>query len=193
MSIETITGRNMMKRLSTLAVTAMLLLFLGVILFAGDAVAQQKSLKEQLVGTWKLVSSHNVRSDGSRVDNIGPNPKGILIYTSDGHFALVNTSEVSVQQPRSGDSGGIQGRGARIDRLLRQYSVNEATNVITAQIEGSTFANMIGGPNQETNYHLPYRGRTEIHQFCVDCPVRHFNWSGSEPGNVALATSFAID
>ena len=31
-------GRNIMKRLSTLAVTTMSLLFLGVVLLAGDAV-----------------------------------------------------------------------------------------------------------------------------------------------------------
>ena len=50
-----------MKRLSTLAVTTMSLLLLGVVLLAGDAIAQQKSLKEQLVGTWMFVSKHNVR------------------------------------------------------------------------------------------------------------------------------------
>jgi hypothetical protein len=138
----------MMKRLSTLAVTAMLLLFLGVILSAGDAVAQQKSLKEQLVGTWKLVSSHNVRSDGSRVDNIGPSPKGILIYTNDGHFSLVNTrADLPKFASNSRDRGTpeeykgvVQGSIA----YFGTYSVNEADNVITAQIEGSTFANLIG-------------------------------------------------
>jgi hypothetical protein len=132
MSIETITGRNMMKRLSTLAVTAMLLLFLGVILSAGDAVAQQKSLKEQLVGTWKLVSSHNVRSDGSRVDNIGPSPKGILIYTNDGHFSLVNTrADLPKFASNSRDRGTpeeykgvVQGSIA----YFGTYSVNEADN-----------------------------------------------------------------
>ena len=39
-----------MKRLSMLALTTMSLLLLGVVLLAGDAIAQQKSLKEQLVG-----------------------------------------------------------------------------------------------------------------------------------------------
>ena len=42
-------GRNIMKRLSTLALTTMSLLLLGVVLLAGDVIAQQKSLKEQLV------------------------------------------------------------------------------------------------------------------------------------------------
>ena len=46
-----------MRRLGTLTATAVSVLVMGVALRAGDAVAQQKSLKEQLVGTWKLVSS----------------------------------------------------------------------------------------------------------------------------------------
>ena len=142
-----------MKRLSTLAVTTMSLLFLGVVLFLSDAVAQNKSLKEQLVGTWKLVSSHNVRSDGSRIDNIGPGPKGILIYTSDGYFALVNTrSDLPKLVSNSRDLGTPEEYKAVVQGSIAYfgtYSVNEADKVITAQIEGSTFPNAIGGPDQK--------------------------------------------
>src|SRR5574342_560003 len=91
MSIEIIKGSKIMKRLDVLAAATVSLLMLRVGLPAAEAVAQQKSLKEQLVGTWMLVSSHSVGSDGSKIDQYGPNAKGILIYTSDGHFALVNT------------------------------------------------------------------------------------------------------
>jgi hypothetical protein len=137
-----------MRRLAILTATTVSLLILAVTLPAGDAVAQQKSLKEQLVGTWKLVSSHNVRSDGSRVDNIGPSPKGVVIYTSDGHFALVNTrSDLPKLASNSRDRGTpeeykgvVQGSIA----YFGTYSVNEADKVISAQIEGSTFANLIG-------------------------------------------------
>ena len=126
----------------------MSLLFLGVVLFAGDALAQQKSLKEQLVGTWKLVSSHNVRNDGSKIDVYGPNANGILIYTSDGHFALVNTrSDLPKFASNSRDRGTPEEYKAVVQGSLAYfgtYSVNEADKVITAQIEGSTFANMIG-------------------------------------------------
>jgi hypothetical protein len=73
-----------------LTATTVSLLILRVALPVGDAVAQQKSLKEQLVGTWKLVSVDNVRDDGSKVELFGPNPKGIVIYIGDGHFALWN-------------------------------------------------------------------------------------------------------
>ena len=142
-----------MRRLTVLTATTVSLVVLGVALPAGDAVTQQKSLQEQLVGTWKFVSSHNVRNDGSRVDLYGPNPKGILIYTSDGYFALVNTrSDLPKFASNSRDRGTPEEYKAVVQGSLAYfgtYSVNEADKVITAKIEGSTFANAIGGPDQK--------------------------------------------
>ena len=48
-----------MNRLSTLTLLTSTLL-LGFALAYGDALAQQKSLKEQLVGTWTIVTSDNI-------------------------------------------------------------------------------------------------------------------------------------
>jgi hypothetical protein len=58
----------------------------GLVLFAGSAVGQQKALKDQLVGTWTYVSSTSTRADGIKAER--PNLKGMVIYTSDGHFHL---------------------------------------------------------------------------------------------------------
>ena len=153
MSIETIEGRNIMRRLAVLPATTVSLLILGVALPAGDAVAQQKSLKEQLVGTWKLVSAHNVRNDGSKVDVSGPNPKGVVIYTSNGHFAFVNTrSDLPKFASNSRDRGTAEENKAVVQGSIAYfgtYSVNEADKVITLQIEGSTFANLIGRADQK--------------------------------------------
>jgi len=44
-----------MRRLGVLVATTMLLAIWAVVLPSGDAFAQQKSLKEQLVGTWIYV------------------------------------------------------------------------------------------------------------------------------------------
>jgi hypothetical protein len=54
-----------MNRRATLAMATTGLLCLAVGLSASDTFAQQKSLKEQLVGTWTLVSSDQVRPDGT--------------------------------------------------------------------------------------------------------------------------------
>jgi hypothetical protein len=51
---------------------------LGLALLPGSALAQQKSLKEQLAGTWTIVSNDNVAPDGTKRQLFGPNPKGIL-------------------------------------------------------------------------------------------------------------------
>src|SRR5262245_11529038 len=56
------------------------------------AVSQQKSLKEQLVGTWTLVSNDNVNSDGTKRQIFGPNPKGIMIIDAGGRFAVIATN-----------------------------------------------------------------------------------------------------
>lgn len=137
-----------MRRLAVLTATTLSLLSLGVALLAGDALAQHKSLKEQVVGIWKLVSSHNIRSDGSKIDRSGPNPKGILIYTSDGHFVFVNTrSDLPKFASNSRDRGTPEEYKAVVQGSLAYfgtYSVTEADKVISVQIEGSTFANMIG-------------------------------------------------
>ena len=142
-----------MRPLAVLTATTVSVLILGVALPVGNAVAQQKSVKEQLVGTWKLVSLHNMRNDGSKIDVYGPNANGILIYTSDGHFALVDTrSDLPKLASNSRDRGTPEEYKAVVQGSIAYfgtYSVNEADKVITAKIEGSTFANMIGGPDQK--------------------------------------------
>jgi hypothetical protein len=62
---------NRRSILNLSAVTA-----LGLVVSLASAIAQQTSLKEQLVGTWAFVSSTGKLADGSPV--WGTNPQGIL-------------------------------------------------------------------------------------------------------------------
>src|SRR6195256_4118333 len=78
-----------MNQRATLSVTTTALVCLAVGLSASDSIAQQKSLKEQLVGTWTLVSSDQVRPDGSKLKQLGDNPKGINVFDANGHFFLM--------------------------------------------------------------------------------------------------------
>jgi len=56
---------------------------------ADSALAQQKSTKDQLVGTWLLTGVTAERADGSKGEPFGADPKGIIIFTADGHFSLL--------------------------------------------------------------------------------------------------------
>ena len=79
-----------MNRL-TFATTTMALLYLA--LPGSDAFAQVKSLKEQVVGTWTMVSNVNTHPDGSKYEALGPNPRGVFMLDANGHFALTLLGE----------------------------------------------------------------------------------------------------
>src|SRR5215204_4542244 len=59
--------------------------------FPSCGVAQGKTLKDQLVGTWIYVSSTAKRDDGTNVPR--PSLQGALTYTAEGrfHFITVRT------------------------------------------------------------------------------------------------------
>ena len=67
-----------MKRLALLVISAL-------VLSAGAAFAEGA---KDLVGTWQLVSNVVTKSDGSKTDQFGPNPHGILYFESNGHYVL---------------------------------------------------------------------------------------------------------
>ena len=137
-----------MSRMGTLTVTTLALLCLGVALPASDTVAQQKSLEEQLVGTWTMVSNINMRPDGSRYEALGPNPRGVFILDEDGHFAITiigdarrkfasnNRLEGTPDENKSAVHGAIAYFGT--------YTVNEADHTLNFHIERCTFPNWDG-------------------------------------------------
>src|SRR5207248_2781131 len=47
-----------------------------------------RPLKEGIVGSWRLLISDVVKADGTQVPNFGPNPRGIVIFGSEGRYSL---------------------------------------------------------------------------------------------------------
>jgi hypothetical protein len=58
------TGRNIMNRRNIFTLSA--ITALGLALLPGSAVAQQGTLKQQLVGTWTLVSDETTAPSGTK-------------------------------------------------------------------------------------------------------------------------------
>jgi hypothetical protein len=75
-----------MNRRSTLRLSVAAL---GLALLSGSAVGQQKTLKEQLVGAWTLVSSDATPPNGKTEQLYGSNPKGVLILDASGRYASI--------------------------------------------------------------------------------------------------------
>ena len=78
-----------MHRYPALVMTLIALLCFGLLLPLGGALAQQKTLKEQLVGAWTLVSFDSTAPDGTKQQTFGANPKGIVILEAGGQYAVV--------------------------------------------------------------------------------------------------------
>ena len=128
-----------------IAVVAMSALLLVTGLFAGDAFAQ-KTLNEQLVGTWTFVGSTGKNSDGSLI--WGANPKGLLIFTDNGRysshivradvpkFAAKNRLQGTPDENKAAVHGGIATFGT--------YTVDEANKSFTVRFEASTYPNNTG-------------------------------------------------
>ena len=121
---------------------------LGLALLPATSGAQQKSLKDQMVGNWTLVSTTNTAPNGAKSELFGPNPKGLLIFESNGRF-----SQISMRSdlPKFGTNNRATGTAEENKAVIQgsiayfgTYSVNEADKSFTVQVEGATFPNWTG-------------------------------------------------
>ena len=120
----------------------------GLASLGSSAVSQQKSFKEQLVGTWTLRVCEVVAQDGTRSPLVmGDNPAGQYILTDDGHFSFQATAELSrfVSDDRMNstpkeDKAVVQGSIA----YYGTYTVNDADRTIAVHTERSSFPNLNG-------------------------------------------------
>jgi len=121
----------------------------GLAVLPSTAVSQKKSLKEQLVGTWTLVSANQVSKEGVKSDRWCPNPRGRAIFEANGRytfmifrtdipkFASNNMNQVTAEEAKA----AIQGMTANYGT----WSIDEATKTLTTNIEGSSSPNLNGG------------------------------------------------
>jgi hypothetical protein len=137
-----------MNRRTTLAMTTTALLCFAVGFSASDSLAQQQSLKEQLIGTWTLVSSDQVRPDGSKLEQFGVNPKGINVFDTNGRFfvmvASADESKIASNNPNKTNSEEGGGLVPKSIAYYGTYTVNEAEKVVMLHLDASTFPNLVG-------------------------------------------------
>jgi hypothetical protein len=121
-------------------------------LLPGSTAAQQGAAKEQLLGAWSLVSVIGERADGSKFEPFGPNPKGIMIFTRDGYFSLFQSSATV---PRLAANDRTKATPEEATAVVREsiayygtYSMTADGKTLSVRLDGSTYANLVGGPEQ---------------------------------------------
>jgi hypothetical protein len=117
---------------------------LGLMLLPGGTVAQQSSAKERLLGAWSLVTVVGERADGSKFEPFGANPKGIIIFTSDGHFSLFQSSG---NVPRLAANDRAKATAEEATAVVREsiayygtYSMADDGKMLSVRLDGSTYA-----------------------------------------------------
>ena len=131
-----------MNRRNTLAAIASSLL-LSLAVSAGDAAAQGA---KSLIGSWAAVSAVNTDASGKKTDTFGPNPRGMLVFTSDGHYSLTimraSLPKFSSNNRNKGTAEENQDVVAGSIAHFGKYKVED--NAIVFNVETSTYANWDG-------------------------------------------------
>jgi hypothetical protein len=137
-----------MNRRDILNMTAIAMLGLG--LLPGNAIAQQKTVKEQLVGMWTLVSFDSFDASGTKVPNMeGGDLKGLMVFGENGRMSVQFITDI----PKIASKDRLKTTPAEEKAVAHgvlsyfgTYTVSEPDKTITYVIERSSFPNQAGAP-----------------------------------------------
>lgn len=113
---------------------------------------EKSSAKDEIVGAWTLVSVTSEMDDGKRGEPFGPSPKGLIVFSNDGHFSLFQSRaeipKIAANDRSKATPEEAQTIVASSIAYYGTYSIDERTKVMVVNLAASTFANVAATPNQ---------------------------------------------
>lgn len=104
--------------------------------------------RENLLGAWHL-TSYAAESEGGVDQPLGPDPVGVLLYTSDGYVSAQLMRRDRPPYDRAITGGGTSAQMAAAASGYLCYSgpfdLDEATGVVRHHVEVSLLPNWVGG------------------------------------------------
>lgn len=107
-------------------------------------------VKEQFIGTWRLVSNEFRRTDGEVSYPLGKNAVGLIMYDDSGHMSV---HLMRPDRPKFASSDHLKGMPEEIKAAFEgyiayfgTYKINEAEGTVTHHVEGSVLPNWVGVP-----------------------------------------------
>ena len=120
----------------------------GLVLATDSVIAQTKTLKEQLLGTWTLVSFDSFDATGAKLPNMeGRDLKGLVIFTDNGRMSVQYITDYPKIASKDRMKTTPEEEKAVAHGVLSYfgtYTVNEADKMVITHVEGSVFPNLIG-------------------------------------------------
>ena len=137
--------------------------------FTQDQSAQKQarnhdSAREKLIGAWQLARIEAPGPDGKPVDI--PQPKGMLIYTRDGHMS------VQLMYPRSANAQSNEYVQNGYEASFGSYDLDETTHTVTHHVEGSVTRDLLVGKDLPRIYQF-----TEDGHLTIRSPRADEHWS----------------
>jgi hypothetical protein len=134
--------------LNTSAVVA-----LGFALLPGAAVAQQKTLKDQIVGNWSLVSWEQTYRDGRKDQAFGASPKGINTFDPNGHFTIIflrpDLPKLASNDRIAPTPEEAMAVAKGVIAYFGTYTVDEAEKSISLKFDATSFTNQMAQQPQK--------------------------------------------
>jgi lipocalin-like protein len=112
-----------------------------------SGTSNAQSLKQQIVGTWTVVNQY-IDRDGKRVESFGSNPKGMVVYDTNGKFILVLQRGTL---PKFASNNRLTGTAEENKAIVQgsvayfgRYSIDEKERKMNLHYDGSTYPNWDG-------------------------------------------------
>src|SRR3954453_20309162 len=120
-------------------ISRMIAPLLALALPAGAATAQPATgLKDQIVGSWDFVVAEVTAPDGKKSFRFGETPKGLLIFTADGHFAPIHIAgdvpKIASNNRLTGTPEGYAETMRRSLSVYATYTVDQVGKTVTYRI-----------------------------------------------------------
>ena len=115
-------------------------------------LAQEKTLKEQIVGSWWNVFYEQTRPDGRKEQPFGTNPKGITTFDSNGRLSVI---VMNPDLPKLASNDRVNPTPEEAMAIAKgvhayygTYTVNEGDKSLTFNFEASSFPNQLRAPQK---------------------------------------------
>ncbi len=137
-----------MKSIIKIVLASVVVALLAFVSGSGNAIAQQygQTLKQQLVGTWTLVSNTNDRG-GTKTQPFGSNPSGMAIFDSAGHIVYILMRS---DLPKFASNNRLAGTPEENKAVIQGSLVYFGTYTVqddhtyALHVQGSTYPNWTG-------------------------------------------------
>jgi hypothetical protein len=121
-----------------------LALLAALILYPSTGIAQPSPI----VGTWTLTAADVIKTDGTRTEDYGPQPRGLAVFTADGRYVVeiyrADRLKFASKDRLRGTPEEYKDASLSISTHFGTYTVDPAKGTITMHITSASFPNLDG-------------------------------------------------